>query len=323
MESHKFHLCNRSRESFLSLDITLVDTINESLKSMVTDLALRPDGALWLKPYRGIPVKPGFPPFEILYLDEDLRVLQEVESYPSPTVTPLKAEPDSAVVLTPHTVLAMLVRPGDQLAICTPDEMAALRANLHIAEPSIPPSISASVIETPAALPASNNGFSSLGAAQSTHETELFQPDRAEPWHTRLMNWFMERPRERRRSDRFPLPGLVGYHWSGSTPTPLLVGNISPTGFFLVTQERPMPGTRILMTLQRSGSSGSDPDDFLAVQSRVVRWGPDGIGFQLLPMETTRSKNNALLGAVNGANRKAIKHFLKQLSLERTPYSAA
>ncbi|HEU5352625.1 MAG TPA: PilZ domain-containing protein [Terracidiphilus sp.] len=321
MESPKFRLCNRSRESFLSLDITLVDTINESLKSMVGDLALRPDGALWLKPYRGIPVTPGFPPFEILYLDEELRVLQEVESYPSPSPKPLKAEPDSAVVLTPHTVLARLVRPGDQLAICTPDEMAALRASLHVTEPSLPPAVPAVILETPAASHASSNGLSGMGAGQSTYDSQLFQPQQSEPWHTRLLNWFLERPRERRRADRFPLPGLVGYHWSGSTPTPLLVGNISKTGFFLVTEERPMPGTRILLTLQRSGSSGSDPDDVLAVQSRVIRWGPDGIGFELLPTQAARGK--ALTSVDHGADRKTIKHFLKQLSLERPHYTRA
>ncbi|MGB6973106.1 MAG: PilZ domain-containing protein [Terracidiphilus sp.] len=321
MQSPKFRLCNRSRESFLSLDITLVDTINESLKSMVTELAFRPDGALWLKPYRGIPVTPGFPPFEIIYLDEDLRVLQEVEAFPSPTPKPLKGEPESAVVLTPHTVLAMLVRPGDQLAICTPDEMAALRARLQITEPSIPHLIPAAIYERPNAPVASSNGFSSIGAAQSTHETVLFQPKQTEPWHTRLKNWFLERPRERRRNDRFPLPGLVGYHWSGSLPAPQLVGNISQTGFFLVTEERPMPGTRILITLQRSGSSGTDPDDVLAVQSRVVRWGPDGLGFQLLPMQPSRGKDS--ISENNGADRKAIKHFLKQLPLERSPHLSA
>jgi hypothetical protein len=225
------------------------------------------------------------------------------------------------VVLTPHTVLARLVRPGDQLAICTPDEMAALRANLHITEPSLPPSVPAVILEAPAVPHASANGFSSSGGAHSTHDTQLFQPPQTEPWHTRLVNWFLERPRERRRHDRYPLPGLVGYHWSGSMPLPLLVGNISQTGFFLVTEERPMPGTRILMTLQRSGSSGSDPQDVLAVQSRVIRWGPDGIGFALLPMQASRGK--ALMGAENGADRKAIKHFLKQLSLERPHFTTA
>ncbi|HEU5458534.1 MAG TPA: PilZ domain-containing protein [Terracidiphilus sp.] len=314
MDSPKFLLCNRSRESFLSLDVTVVDTINESLKSMVGDLALAPNGALWLKPYRGIPVTPGFPAFEIIYLDEDLRVLQEVETFPNPTPKPLKAEPDSAVVLTPHTVLASLVRPGDQLAICTPEEMASLRASLRISEHSVVNSTPPEVI-SPAV-----NGFSTLGASHSSHETELFHPQQPEPWHHRLWHWFTERPRERRRSDRFPLPGLVGYHWSGSTPMPHLVGNISQSGFFLVTTERPMPGTRILITLQRSGTSGSDPDDVLAVQSRVVRWGPDGVGFQLLPMQPTRGKE--LTGEQNGADRKAIKHFLKQLSLERAPYAA-
>lgn len=312
MESPKFRLCNRSRESFLSLDLTLVDTINETLKSMVGDLAIKPDGALWLKPYRGIPVTPGFPAFEIIYLDEDLRVTQPVESFPSPNPQPLKQEPDSAIVLTPHTVLASLVRPGDQLAICTPEEMEVLRANLAVPAHSVANHNGAS------AAPVAN--LNSQFIASHPAEGDLFQ-QQAEPWLTRIWNWLMERPRERRKSDRLPLPGLVGYHWSGSTPLPQLVGNISQSGFFLVTEERPMPGTRILMTLQRSGTSGSDPDDVLAVQSRVVRWGPDGVGFQLLPMQPEYKKD--FIGGLNGADHKEIKRFLKHLALQRASHVTA
>ena len=82
-----------------------------------------------------------------------------------------------------------------------------------------------------------------------------------------------------------------------------------------------MPGTRILMTLQRSGTSGSDPDDVLAVQSRVVRWGPDGVGFQLLPMQPEYKKE--FIGGLNGADHKEIKRFLKHLALQRASHVTA
>jgi hypothetical protein len=90
------------------------------------------------------------------------------------------------------------------------------------------------------------------------------------------------RPVDRRRADRQSLSGLVAYYFTGGSPAPQKIGNISVTGFYLHTDERWMPGTVVRMTLQRVGSKGDDPSDTITVNSKIVRWGADGEGFEFI-----------------------------------------
>ena len=87
---------------------------------------------------------------------------------------------------------------------------------------------------------------------------------------------------DRRLSARLSKPGLVAYYFTGGPPRAHKIGDISVTGFYMHTDERWMPGTIIRMTLQMVGTSGEGPTDTLTVHSRVVRWGPDGEGFEFV-----------------------------------------
>jgi hypothetical protein len=51
---------------------------------------------------------------------------------------------------------------------------------------------------------------------------------------------------------------------------------------YIVTEERWLPGSVIPMTLQRANTSGEAPDDWIAVQTYVVRSGIDGQGLALV-----------------------------------------
>ena len=75
---------------------------------------------------------------------------------------------------------------------------------------------------------------------------------------------------------------MVAYYFTGGSPAPQRISNISVTGFYLQTDERWMPGTVVRMTLQRLGSKGDDPADTITVNSRIVRWGADGEGFEFI-----------------------------------------
>jgi hypothetical protein len=88
--------------------------------------------------------------------------------------------------------------------------------------------------------------------------------------------------REERRALRLPLPGLVAYFFTGGSPRPHEVKDISVTGFYMHTNERWLPGTIIRITLQIMGSTGENPRDTITVHSRVVRWGMDGEGFEFV-----------------------------------------
>jgi hypothetical protein len=109
-------------------------------------------------------------------------------------------------------------------------------------------------------------------------------------WKVRALRWLFpeliiqEAPkqRDRRRADRQSLPGLIAYFFTGGAPVPQKINNISVTGFYLETDDRWMPGTVVRMTLQKMGSKGDDPTDTITVNSRIVRWGPDGEGFEFI-----------------------------------------
>jgi hypothetical protein len=88
--------------------------------------------------------------------------------------------------------------------------------------------------------------------------------------------------REERAATRLSEPGLVAYFFTGGSPRPHEVKNISVSGFYMYTDERWLPGTIIRITLQILGSSGDDPRDTITVHSRVVRWGVDGGGFEFV-----------------------------------------
>jgi hypothetical protein len=109
-------------------------------------------------------------------------------------------------------------------------------------------------------------------------------------WKVRFLRWMFpdlvikeaSRPRDRRRADRQALPGLIAYFFTGGAPEPQRIANISVTGFYLETEERWMPGTVVRMTLQKLGSTGQGPADTISINSRIVRWGPDGEGFEFI-----------------------------------------
>jgi hypothetical protein len=115
-------------------------------------------------------------------------------------------------------------------------------------------------------------------------------PKKKYSWKIRALRWLFpelvigesERPRDRRRADRQSLPGLIAYYFTGGSPEPHKIANISVTGFYLHTDERWMPGTVVRMTLQRVGTKGDDPSDIISVNSKIVRWGSDGEGFEFI-----------------------------------------
>lgn len=119
-----------------------------------------------------------------------------------------------------------------------------------------------------------------------------------------LKDWLSS---DRRRAQRLPLPGVVAYYWTGSAPRAYQIADISATGFYLLTEERWFPGTMVLMTLQRTDNDGNNLEDSIAVQSRVVRWGSDGLGlaFVLAPSGAAVREQ--------GADKKTLDRFLSRL----------
>ncbi len=105
-----------------------------------------------------------------------------------------------------------------------------------------------------------------------------------------ILSWFYpdlqldtvhQRQREHRRAPRIPQPGLVGYYFTGGKAEPHEIRNLSVMGFYMVTEERWLPGTVIRVTLQMRGEA-EDPDDSVTVLSRSVNWDEQGGGFEFV-----------------------------------------
>lgn len=111
---------------------------------------------------------------------------------------------------------------------------------------------------------------------------------------------------DRRRSDRVQTPKLAVYYWTGSKPVQHEVRDISPTGLYVVTEERWYPGTIVKMTLQRTGGGA---DEHVSVESRAVRWGKDGVGLQFILLDSAKPVNKSrVLNEV--IDKKSMEKFL-------------
>ena len=100
----------------------------------------------------------------------------------------------------------------------------------------------------------------------------------------RLLRWLFGAPAstDRRRGDRMPATNLVAYYWTGGAPKAYQLGNVSHSGLYLLTEERWIPGTRIVMTLQKGIGGTSNSQEISRVESKVVRWGEDGVGCEFI-----------------------------------------
>src|ERR1700733_7178979 len=317
MEGQKYCVYNQTRESFLSLGVTVADAATVHVRELIDRVTIKPDSGLWMNPYRGILTARAHSPIDLVYLDNNYRVIQEIASFHTSSVEPLKDQAASALVLPAHTIYSSQTQPGDQMVICVADEMERRLERLSGSFASLSsPQAAAPPKERP-----SSNGFSNHAAPSHSNDTQITSrgSDTMIDYEPRsnkritlikwLQNWLSS---DRRRADRQALPGLVAYYWTGSTPRAYQIADISSSGFYVLTEERWFPGTMVLMTLQRTDRTGKNLDDSIAVQSRVVRWGSDGLGLAFVLSRAVDPNNGESLRE-NGADKKTLDRFLERL----------
>jgi hypothetical protein len=137
----------------------------------------------------------------------------------------------------------------------------------------------------------------------------------AEQKHTfaeRMLRWLDESGKHHRRAPRTTSPGLVAFYWSGGSPKPHQVVDISDTGFYLLTEELWTPQTMLRVTLQRPDKEEGNPRHSITVLARVVRIGPNGVGHQFVMTESLKRKSLDLLPE-KGTDAKALKRFLQPI----------
>jgi hypothetical protein len=123
MESRKLCAYNQTRECFLGLEVDGVDLSLAKLKDRIVSLTLKSGEGLWLSPFRGLPEWGIRVPLDLLYLDQDGRVLDVVESYPVFRAGVSTPQPASVLALPTHSIYSSQTQAGDQLVLCAAEEM--------------------------------------------------------------------------------------------------------------------------------------------------------------------------------------------------------
>ena len=125
MDTKEFCVYNKTRENFLSSGVTVIDSVSDPLqvlKVLIEGLADNAETGMWLTPLRRVPIVPRISPFDLVYLDQDRRVLHGVEVLPSACFSPFDGPADSALLLPIHTLSSSQTHPGDQFVIYEAEE---------------------------------------------------------------------------------------------------------------------------------------------------------------------------------------------------------
>lgn len=123
MSRRNYCVYNQTRECFLSFGVRPADTTLSRLRGLIGRLRLGPDEGLWLFPSHGIHTIGVLFPIDLIYLDENLRVVHVIEHFPIFRVSPLRRQASSVLEMPTHTIYSSQTQPGDQLLICAVDEI--------------------------------------------------------------------------------------------------------------------------------------------------------------------------------------------------------
>jgi uncharacterized protein len=114
---------NQTRESFLSLNVTLTDTHVGRLKGLLGKLRLKGDEGIWIVPSKGVHTIGVLFAVDLIYLDRNNKVIHLEESFGRFRIGPVRAGGASVLELPPRTIYSSQTQVGDQLLICSPEAM--------------------------------------------------------------------------------------------------------------------------------------------------------------------------------------------------------
>jgi uncharacterized protein len=114
---------NQTRESFLSLNVTLTDTHVGRLKGLLGKLRLKGDEGIWIVPSQGVHTIGVLFAIDLIYLDGGNRVIDLQESFGPFRIGPVRIAGASVLELPTRTIYSSQTQVGDQLLICSPEAM--------------------------------------------------------------------------------------------------------------------------------------------------------------------------------------------------------
>ena len=157
METNVFCAHNLTRNCSISSEVAATDLSLQplrALKMLMDGLATDGVSSLWLKSLFGPPLMMHLFPFDFLYLDEDLRVVEAVELFPNMPFPKFEKGVASALILPLRTLASTGTEKGDQLIICSFRELdqrlAQTASQQHLAPVAIATTVeSAGAIQIP------------------------------------------------------------------------------------------------------------------------------------------------------------------------------
>jgi uncharacterized protein len=127
---------NLTRESFLCLNVSVADNPIKRLIGLLGKVRLRSDEGLWIVPSCGIHTIGLLFPIDLIYLDSNNEVIWIVEQLATFRIAPIVRKADSVLALKTGTVYSSNTSVGDQLVICSPDQIQGrLTQNLPRQQP--------------------------------------------------------------------------------------------------------------------------------------------------------------------------------------------
>jgi hypothetical protein len=86
-------------------------------------MTMKPQDGLWLIPSRGVHTIGMLFPIDLVYLDETNRVIHLVENLGPFRISPIRIKCASILELQTRTIHSSNTQVGDELLICTPEDM--------------------------------------------------------------------------------------------------------------------------------------------------------------------------------------------------------
>ncbi len=151
---------NVTRGCKINSTVTAADSAREPLKVLkvlVEGLARDAKSSLWLTPLGYAPQLTRLFPFDLAYLDKDMKVLAAIALRPEIPAPPFRVEVASALILPFNTLQSSGTEPGDQVIVCAEDEL-----ELRLAEISRPAVVAPVRSSASAPMPATSVSFPAL-----------------------------------------------------------------------------------------------------------------------------------------------------------------
>ena len=119
----KLYVFNLTRQSFVSLGVSPAHTHMSRLRGLLGRMRLRSDEGLWIVPCQGIHTIGLLFPIDVIYLDGNQQVIHVIEHLGPFRVSSIRIRSNSVLQLPTRTIYSSNTQIGDQLMICTPEEM--------------------------------------------------------------------------------------------------------------------------------------------------------------------------------------------------------